>query len=210
MLETNIEASPRHAIASVRFCIESLLGRFLMRFQGIPHTRVIQHDGDNPQPCPKRNDRRRECELERLERPCHIKTEVRWRNNWTKVSSIPLYWSTSWRMTDHAVPAFNRFASRAEAAIVTSRQCRLVVPGWLSINSNSSSQSNAESWAWSGPSNSFTALMNAENSRSAISVCSLQMEVENDSLVFIGSSSVSAMPSTRSRAFIPHVHQVSD
>src|SRR6266849_7610591 len=95
MLETNIEASPRHAIASVRFCIESLLGRFLMRFQGIPHTRVIQHDGDNPQPCPKRNDRRRECELERLERPCDIKTEVRWRNNWTKVSSIPLYWSTS-------------------------------------------------------------------------------------------------------------------
>src|SRR5207302_8779939 len=104
----------------------------------------------------------------------------------------------------------NRFAGRAEAAIVTSRQCRLVVPGWLSINSNSSSQSNAESWAWSGPSNSFTALMNAENSRSAISVCSLQMEVENDSLVFIGSSSVSAMPSTRSGAFIPHVHKVSD
>src|SRR5216683_1147636 len=63
MLETNIEASPKHAIASVRFCIESLLGRFLMRFQGIPHTRVIQHDGDHPQPCPKRNDRRRECGL---------------------------------------------------------------------------------------------------------------------------------------------------
>jgi len=93
---------------------------------------------------------------------------------------------------------------------VTSRKCRFVVPGWLSINSNSSSQSTAESWAWSGPSNSFTALMNAENSRSAISVCSLQMEVENDSFVFIGSSSDSAMPSTRSGAFITHVHQVSD
>ena len=38
--------------------------------------------------------------------------------------------------------------------------------GWLSI-SNSSSQSTAETWAWSGMSNSFTALMNAENSRSA-------------------------------------------
>src|SRR5216683_352449 len=94
-------------------------------------------------------------------------------------------------------PAFNRFASRAEAAIVTARQSRLVDRGWLSI-SNSSSQSTAESWACSGPSNSFTALMNAENSRSAICICSLQMEVENDSLVFIGSSSVSAMPGTRS------------
>jgi hypothetical protein len=50
---------------------------------------------------------------------------------------------------------------------VTARQGRLVDPGWPSINSNSSSQSTAESWAWSGMSNSFTALMNAENSRSA-------------------------------------------
>jgi hypothetical protein len=51
-------------------------------------------------------------------------------------------------MTDHAVPAFNRFASRADAAIVTARQCRFVDPGWLPINSNSSSRSTAESWAW--------------------------------------------------------------
>jgi hypothetical protein len=64
-------------------------------------------------------------------------------------------------------PTFNRFASRAEAAIVTARQCRLVDPGWPSIIFNSSSQSTAESWACSGPCNSFTALMNAENSRSA-------------------------------------------
>jgi hypothetical protein len=50
--------------------------------------------------------------------------------------------------------AFNRFASRAEAAIVTARQCRQ-------------------------PSNSFTALMNAANSRSAICVCSLQIDLES-------------------------------
>src|SRR5258708_34007127 len=90
-----------------------------------------------------------------------------------------------WQRPDLGVRVLNVFAGRAGAGIVPPRQCRLVVPGWLSINSNSSSQSNAESWAWCGPSNSFTALMNAENSRSAISVCSLQMEVENDSLVFI-------------------------
>ena len=92
---------------------------------------------------------------------------------------------------------------------MTARQCRFVDPVWLFINSNSSSQSTAESWACSGPNNSFTALMNAENSRSAICVCCLQIELENDSL-FIGSSSVSATPGTRSGDFIPHVHQVSD
>ena len=68
---------------------------------------------------------------------------------------------------------------------MTARQYRFVDPGWLSINSNSSSQSAAESWACSLPNNSFTALMNAENSRSAICVCSLQIELENDSFVFI-------------------------
>ena len=94
---------------------------------------------------------------------------------------------------------------------MTARQCRLVDPGWLSINSDSSSQSTSESWACSGPNNSFTALMNAENSRYAICVCSSQVELENDSFVSIGSSSVSAMPGTRSGAFIPpRVHQVSD
>src|SRR5882724_9124501 len=85
-------------------------------------------------------------------------------------------------------PAFNRFASRAEAAIVTARQSRLVDPRWLSINSDSLSQSTVESWDCFGPCNSFTALMNAENSRSAICVCCLQIELENDSFVFIGSS----------------------
>src|SRR5689334_18804516 len=39
-------------------------------------------------------------------------------------------------------PAFNRFARRAEGAIVSARQSWLVDLGWLSINSNSSSQSN--------------------------------------------------------------------
>jgi len=63
--------------------------------------------------------------------------------------------------------------------------------------------STAESWACSGPCNSFTALMNAENSRSAICICSSQIELENDSFVFIGFSFVSAMPGTRSGAFIP-------
>lgn len=93
---------------------------------------------------------------------------------------------------------------------MTARQSRLVDPDWLSIKSNSSSQSIAESWACSGPCNSFTALMNAENSRSAICVCSLQIELENDSFVSIGSLSVSGMPGTRSGAFIPQVHQISD
>ena len=90
---------------------------------------------------------------------------------------------------------------------MTARQCRLVDPGWLSINSNSSSQSTAESWACSGPCNSFTALMNAANSRSAICICSLQIELENDSFVSIAFSSVPAMPRTRSGAFMPQVHR---
>jgi hypothetical protein len=38
----------------------------------------------------------------------------------------------------------------------------------------------------------------------------LRIELENDSFVFIGSSSVSAMPVSRRGAFIPQVHQVSD
>ena len=50
---------------------------------------------------------------------------------------------------------------------MTARQSRLVDSGRLSINSNSSSQSTADSWACSGPCNSFTALRNAENSRFA-------------------------------------------
>src|SRR6266446_7066877 len=83
------------------------------------------------------------------------------------------------RMTDHVARRSIRFASRTAAAIVTARQCRLVDPGWLSINFNSSSQSTAESWACSGPCNSFTALMNDENSRSAICICSLQIELES-------------------------------
>ena len=92
---------------------------------------------------------------------------------------------------------------------MTARQSRLVDPGWISINSDSSSQSTAESWACSGPSNSFTALMNADNSRSAICVCSMQIELENDSFVFIGSSSVSGMPGTRSGLSSPRSTRLS-
>jgi hypothetical protein len=61
----------------------------------------------------------------------------------------------------------SRFASLAEAAIVTARQFRPVDRGGLSIDSGSSSQSSADSRAWSGPNNSFTAPMNDANSRSA-------------------------------------------
>src|ERR1700677_585685 len=60
-----------------------------------------------------------------------------------------------------------RFANRAAAAPVTVRQSRLVDRGGQSINSDSSSQSSAESRACSGPNNSFTAPMNDANSRSA-------------------------------------------
>ncbi len=38
----------------------------------------------------------------------------------------------------------------------------------------------------------------------------MQIELENDSFVFTGSSFVSAMPGTTSGAFIPQVQQVSD
>jgi len=78
-----------------------------------------------------------------------------------------------------------RFASRAEAAIVTARQYRLVGRGGLSLNSDSSSQSSAESLACSGPNNSVTALMKADNSRSAISICSAQVELLTDGCVFM-------------------------
>jgi hypothetical protein len=61
----------------------------------------------------------------------------------------------------------SRLANRAEAATVTARQSRLVARGGLPINSDSSSQSPAESRASSGPNNSVTALMNDANSRSA-------------------------------------------
>jgi hypothetical protein len=58
--------------------------------------------------------------------------------------------------------------------------------------------------------------MNAESSRSANCACSLQIELENDSFVSIGSSSISAMPGNRNGAFIPpgapwfEVHRVSN
>jgi hypothetical protein len=51
--------------------------------------------------------------------------------------------------------------------------------------------------------------MNAENSRSAVCVCSLQIELENDFAVFIGSS-VFSCAGHREWGFHPHVHQASD
>jgi hypothetical protein len=65
-----------------------------------------------------------------------------------------------------------RSASRADAAIVTDRQFRLSDRGVLSIRSDSSSQSSAESLACSGPYNSVAARTNADSSRSAICIWS--------------------------------------
>ena len=53
---------------------------------------------------------------------------------------------------------FSRLASWAEAAIVTDPRSRLVGPGNVSTNSNSSTQSSAAILACSGPNNSVTAL----------------------------------------------------
>jgi hypothetical protein len=64
---------------------------------------------------------------------------------------------------------------------VTARQSRLVARGDPSISSDASSQSSAESLACSGPNNSVTASMNADNSRSAIWIWSPQGELQNDS-----------------------------
>lgn len=68
---------------------------------------------------------------------------------------------------------------------MTARQFRLVGRSGLSIDSNSSSQSSVESLACSGPYNSVTALMKADNSRSAISVWSAQVGLLNDSLFMV-------------------------
>jgi len=76
---------------------------------------------------------------------------------------------------------------------VTARQSRLVDRGGLSISSDSSSQSSAESLACSGPNNSVTAPMNADNSLSSLCIWSVYAELENDSFMFIGYSLISAL-----------------
>ncbi len=81
-----------------------------------------------------------------------------------------------------------RFASRAEAATVTARQSRPLDRGGLSIRSDSSSHSSVESLACSGPNNSVTARMNADNSRSAILIWSSQVEWGNDFSLSMGPS----------------------
>jgi hypothetical protein len=69
---------------------------------------------------------------------------------------------------------------------VTARQSRLVARSELSFSSNSSSQSSVESLACSGPNNSVTARMNADNSCSAILIWSSQVELQNDSSLSTG------------------------
>src|SRR6266436_2834259 len=67
---------------------------------------------------------------------------------------------------------FHVFPSAAHAppivAIVINRQSRLVNPGRVSINTNSSSQSSTASLTCSGPNSSVTALINAPGSRSGM------------------------------------------
>jgi hypothetical protein len=79
----------------------------------------------------------------------------------------------------------SRFAIFAKAATVTARQSRPVDRSGLSVDSNSSSQSSAASLACSGPNNSVTALVKADNSRSAISVWSAQVRLPNVSSLFM-------------------------
>jgi hypothetical protein len=62
---------------------------------------------------------------------------------------------------------FNRSGNRAEAAIVTVRQFLSVDKGGLSVNSDSSSQSCAESLACSPPYNFVTAETKEDSSCSA-------------------------------------------
>jgi hypothetical protein len=81
-------------------------------------------------------------------------------DNWLPVFDVPSDISR-WSAT------FSRFVNRTEAAIVILRQSLWVDRGDISINSDSWSQSSADSLASSAPNNSATAAMNAENSRSA-------------------------------------------
>jgi len=76
---------------------------------------------------------------------------------------------------------------------VTARQSRLVDREGLSIRSDSSSQSSAESRACSGPNSMVTARMKAANSRSAMCTWSSYVESRNDDVVFTGSSACQAV-----------------
>ena len=71
---------------------------------------------------------------------------------------------------------------------MTARQSRLVARGGLSVSSDSSRQSSVESLACSGPNNSVSARMNADNSRSAMLIWSSQVELQNDSSLSMGPS----------------------
>src|SRR3984885_9118754 len=108
------------------------------------------------------------------------------RNNWTIVWGKPSYRSMLQGFDDLGLEP-PRFTNRAEAATVTARQSRLVARGGRSISSDSSSQSSVESLACSGSNNSVTARRNADNSRSAMLIRSLQVELQNDSSLSMGS-----------------------
>jgi hypothetical protein len=73
-----------------------------------------------------------------------------------------------------------RLANRAAAAIVTACQFRASDLGGLSMSSDSSNQSSAESFACSGPYNFDTAATKDDNSRSAKCVCSSYIESEKE------------------------------
>src|ERR1700683_1343919 len=112
--------------------------------------------------------------------------EARMRNNWTIVLAKPSYQSMPQAFGDLGLEAPD-FPTEPGAAAVPARQSRLVARGGLSISSASSSQSSVESLACSGPNNSVTARRNADNSRSAMLIRSLQVELQNDSSLSMGS-----------------------
>ena len=111
------------------------------------------------------------AEFAGTERTERITSEACYQNNQTMVLAIPSYYSTQPEFAD-SIATDTRFANRADAAIVTTRQSRYVDEDCVSISSDSSSQSFSESLACFGPYNSVTAEMNEDSSRSARCVCS--------------------------------------
>ncbi len=81
--------------------------------------------------------------------------------------------------------AASRPASLTAAATVTARHSRFVDRCGMSMTSDSSSQSSAESLASSGPNKSVTAAMNADSSVPAVRISSSQDDLLNDSSLLI-------------------------
>jgi len=81
---------------------------------------------------------------------------------------------------------FNRFASRAEAAIVTARQSRWVDPASYPLIPIVEPSIVRKSWDCFGPCNSFTALIETPRTRAPPSaVCCLQMNWKTIFFVFM-------------------------